>query len=80
MESTSFWVLSLGRVWLWQVLERESASERVRERERESSREREFVGKSERSESWDLRSVSLVLMKDHLVLKVCVWGIESKRE
>lgn len=54
-ESMSFCVLSLpfGRVGDWQVLERESASERVEESERRSSVEREAVevdvGESERS-------------------------------
>lgn len=39
------------------------------ERETKSSRERELAGKSERSESWVLRSESLVPMSDHLPLK-----------
>lgn len=59
--------------------ERERAAERVEEAEERRSRERELVGKEERSESWDLRSASLVLMRDHLDLKFWVWGIESRR-
>lgn len=60
--------------------DKERAWESVWESERRISTERELEGKSERSESLDLRSESFVPIRDHFPLKDTVLGIESSRD